>query len=68
MFKHVFDPILERFRVPPKERSYMMKFYLTGVYAVVMEWLDKNCADDMDIITKIITDCVMGERNINGID
>ena len=68
MFKHVFNPILDRFRVPPKERSYMMKFYLTGVYAVVMEWLDKNCADDMDIITKIITDCVMGERNINGID
>ena len=66
MFEHIFNPILERFRVPEKERSYMMKFYLTGVYAIVMEWLEKNCSDDMETVIKVITDCVMGERNING--
>ena len=66
MFEHIFNPILERFRVPEKERSYMMKFYLTGVYAVVMEWLEKNCSDDIETAIKVITDCVMGERNING--
>ena len=66
MFEHIFNPILERFLVPEKERSYMMKFYLTGVYAVVMEWLEKNCSDDMETLIKVITDCVMGERNING--
>ena len=65
-FEHIFNPILERFRVPEKERSYMMKFYLTGVYAVVMEWLEKNCSDDMETAIKVITHCVMGERNING--
>ena len=66
MFEHIFNPILERFHVPEKERSYMMKFYLTGVYAIVMEWLEKNCSDDMETVIKVITDCVMGERNING--
>ncbi len=66
MFTHIFNPILERFRVPEKERGYVMKFYLTGVFAVVMEWLDKNCSDDMETIIKVITDCVMGERNVNG--
>ncbi len=66
MFKHVFNPILERFNVPEKERAYVMKFYLTGVFAIVMEWLDKNCSDDMATVIKVITDCVMGERNING--
>ena len=66
MFKHIFNPILERFHVPENERSYIMKFYLTGVYAIVMEWLDKNCSDDMETVIKVITDCVMGERNING--
>ena len=66
MFEHIFNPILERFHVPEKERAYMMKFYLTGVYAIVMEWLDKNCTDDMETVTRVITDCVMGERNING--
>ena len=66
MFEHIFSPILERFHVPEAERSYVMKFYLTGIFAIVMEWLDKNCSDDMNTVIKIITDCVMGERNIDG--
>ena len=66
MFDHIFNPILERFHIPENERSYMMKFYLTGVYAIVMEWLEKNCSDDMETVTRVITDCVMAERNING--
>ena len=66
MFEHIFNPILERFHVPEKERPYVMKFYLTGVFAIIMEWLDKNCSDDMKTVIKVITDCVMGERNING--
>ena len=66
MFDHIFSPILERFHVSEKERAYVMKFYLTGVFAIVMDWLDKNCSDDMKTVIKVITDCVMGERNING--
>ena len=66
MFEHIFNPILERFHVPEKERAYVMKFYLTGVFAIVMEWLDKNCSDDIKTVIEVITDCVMGERNVNG--
>ena len=66
MFKYIFNPILERFHVPEKERAYVMKFYLTGVFAIVMEWLDKNCSDDIKTVIEVITDCVMGERNVNG--
>ena len=65
MFEHIFSPILNRFHVPEKERSYIMKFYLTGVFAIVMEWLDNNCSDDMETVIKVMTDCVMGERNVN---
>ena len=66
MFEHIFSPILVRFGVPETERSYVMKFYLNGVFAIIMEWLNKNCSDDMKMIIKIIIDCVMGERNVNG--
>ena len=66
MYKHIFNPILDCFHVPDNERAYVMKFYLTGIFAVVMEWLDNNCADDMETVTGVITDCVMGERNVNG--
>jgi len=66
MFTHIFDPILARFHVPEKLRPYVMKFYLTGIFAIVMEWLDRDCADDIHTLVTIIIDCVMGERNING--
>ena len=66
MFEHIFNPILERFHVPQKERAYMMKFYLTGIFAIVMEWVNGGCADDMNDVIRIIIDCVMGERNIDG--
>ena len=64
MFTHIFNPILTRFRVPEKERAYIMKFYLTGIFAVVLEWLDMDCEDDINDIIKIIIDCVMGERGL----
>lgn len=64
MFSHIFNPILIRFHIPEAERVYVMKFYLTGIFAIVNEWLDKNCTDGMNSIVKIITDCVMGEGRI----
>ena len=66
MFEHIFNPILSRFHVPECERAYVMKFYLTGVFAIIMEWLEKNCSDKMEDVIKIIIDCVMGQRNLNG--
>ena len=66
MFEYIFSPILARFCVPEAERSYVMKFYLNGVFGVVMEWLNNNCMDDMKTVIKVIVDCVMGERNVNG--
>ncbi len=66
MFAHIFRPILARFCVPEKEHPYVMKFYLTGTFAIVMQWLDKNCADDMQTVIKVIIDCIMGKRDIDG--
>ena len=65
MFKYIFEPILIQFGIPLKERAYVIKFYLTGVFAIVMEWLDNDCNDDMDFIIKVINDCVLGARKIN---
>ncbi len=65
MFKYIFEPILLRFGVPEKERTYVIKFYLTGVFSIVMEWLEDDCKDDMDFVIKIISDCILGGRAVN---
>jgi AcrR family transcriptional regulator len=62
MFKYIFEPILARFHVSPNKRPYVIKFYLTGVFAVVMEWLNNDCTEDINLVIEVITDCVMGER------
>ena len=66
MYDYIFNPILELFGIPKYERRYVMKFYLSGITAVVMEWLNNDCQDDIDSIIKIICDCVMGDRSIEG--
>ena len=65
MFRFIFDPILSRFHVPKSERAYIIKFYLNGIFGIVMEWLNNNCSDEIDSISKIIIDCVLGERTLN---
>jgi hypothetical protein len=65
MFIYIFDPILKRFDFPEKERKYVMKFYLTGITAIVGEWLNNNCSLSEDDVSKIITECIIGKQNLD---
>lgn len=55
LFQHVFEPILERFRVLPQHRHYMMTFYLNGIIAVIMEWLENGCQEGVEEISGVLT-------------
>lgn len=66
MYQRIFDPILVRFHLAQEERTYVMKFYLSGITAVAMEWLSNGCSDDINTVIKVINDCVMGDRNVHG--
>lgn len=57
LFKHIFDPILERFSVPEAERQYIMAFHLSGISAIVGQWIDEDCATPIDTIMRIIMQC-----------
>lgn len=54
MFQHIFNPILERFLVPQAERTYRMMFYLSGISAVIGEWLKTDCADSDEYLIELI--------------
>ena len=66
MFTYIFDPILARFDFPANTRTYVMKFYLSGITAIATEWLDGDCHDSIETIIAIITECVLGKLNIDG--
>lgn len=61
MFKYIFNPILERFEVPQEKRQYVIKYYLTGITAIVMEWLKNKCNDSVEKIYEIIIECTSKE-------
>lgn len=64
MFKFIFNPILERFSFPEKDREYVLKFYLTGITAIVMEWLKNDCNESIEDISRIIVQCVIGQNKV----
>ena len=68
MFKYIFDPVLARFNFPENERKYIMKFYLTGVTALVNEWLNNDCTDSIEMISNVIVKCIINQSDNPGIN
>ncbi len=64
MFEFIFNPVLERFSFPESDREYVMKFYLTGITAIVMEWLKNDCRESIEEISRIIIQCVIGQNKV----
>lgn len=58
LFNTIVAPILSRFGVPEVEREYMMEFYVKGVSAIVVHWVNRDCKEPMEQITKLIKSCI----------
>ena len=67
LFRFIFDPILSRFAYPPSQRDYVMRFYLTGITAIVMEWTVRDCRESIEEISQIIIQCTVGNNPIHEI-
>lgn len=59
MMRHVFLPILERFLIPEPDREYIVAFYISGLMAILSEWLKHDCEDSLEHICSIMEQCVM---------
>ena len=59
MFQHVFAPILQRYRVPEQDHSYLMAFYLHGLMAIITQWLKQDCQDSPEHVMAVIQQCII---------
>ena len=57
LHKNIFEPILNRFLVPKNEQKYMMSFYLSGMGALMIEWIKSDCKEDIQTIINILLKC-----------
>ena len=55
--KNIFIPILERFNVPEKDRKYLVTFYISGIMAIIKNWIINDCKDEISDIEEIIVKC-----------
>ncbi|MGN0537443.1 MAG: TetR/AcrR family transcriptional regulator [Acutalibacteraceae bacterium] len=62
MKKHIFEPIMQRFEIPKDEQNYWIAFYLKGIWAIIQEWINRDCKETIEKIEVIIENCVCPER------
>lgn len=61
LFKHVLSPILSRYGIPEKDRTYIMTFHIHGLIAIINEWICNDCQDSPQYICSIMQRCVRKE-------
>lgn len=62
MYRNLFLPILEAYRVPDREKKYLVRFYMSGIHAIVIEWIKGGCADEIPFIAELIVRCIRPEK------
>jgi AcrR family transcriptional regulator len=58
MLEKIFKPILKRFGFSDNESEYMMLYYLHGIMAIVMKWVEGGCKEETSEIVNLIIKCV----------
>lgn len=58
LLARVVTPILNRYGVPESNRSYIMSFHISGLMAIITEWLKENCSDSVEHIISVIQLCI----------
>lgn len=54
----VIKPILNRFNIDETTQKYWIAYYIGGINSIICEWINNDCAESNDYITKTIIDCV----------
>ena len=54
----ILFPIFDIFNIDKNERKYISAYYISGVYAIVDEWIKGGCKDDENMICELIIKCV----------
>ena len=59
LFAEIFSPILDRFRLPEQDKSYIISFYIAGIMAIISEWIRRDCNDSTEQIMDICMRCII---------
>ncbi len=58
MYQGLFVPILDRYGVPDEEKRFLIRFYMSGIHAIIMEWIKGGCKEEISFLANLIEKCV----------
>ena len=59
MFRSIFSPIMNRFGLELKWHRYLMDFYINGITAFVIDWVDDDCKIDVEEVSNFIKSLIV---------
>lgn len=59
LYKHVIDPVMDKYNVPHDKRIYYNTFFLHGMIAVIREWVRQDCKTSPEEVADIIESLVI---------
>lgn len=63
MNEKYFAPIMGVFGIEKDIQTYMIKYYINGIIAIVNEWLKNDCDKSIEEIIDIIFKCIRTEQS-----
>lgn len=63
--KTIIEPILKKFNIPTAHQHYYTAYYIEGIIAIIKEWLNQNCSEDIETIAYVIEECVRPKTHNN---
>lgn len=65
MYKTVFSPILDKYKVKEEDKEYIFTFFTSGILAIILKWLGTDCSESIDRISDIIMSLISYNSNTN---
>lgn len=54
IYNSIFNPILERFGVEQCERKYILAYHISGMHAILIEWVKNGCKESVQYIADLL--------------
>ena len=54
MYKNLFSPILDKYKVKENEKEYVFTFFTQGTLSIVLRWVSKGCTESVEDLANII--------------
>jgi hypothetical protein len=65
LYNSLFNKILDIYGVEDEDKEYIFAYYTQGTLAIILKWVEKDCVDSIEKISKLIIE-VINYKNETG--